>query len=546
MRFSSLSGVSALTLAALTALASCKPADSTYDYIVVGGGPAGLITAERLSEANKKVLLLERGHGSTVATGSNHTLSWDSSLTPIDVPGLSSAVGGLDIWNEYMCDDTAALAACVLGGGVTVNYMVFVHPPARDFDDKWPKGWKWKDVAPAADRLYARNQGTLVPSKNNERYDQGLYNTLSGFFDKLGWKSVDMIKQPNEKYEVYSWPSWNVKNALRAGPVRTYLPLAQKRNNFTLRMGSKVIRVVRSGSRATGVEVETAAGKKEIFKLSKNGRVVLSAGALTTPRLLFNSGIGPKKQILTVKKTGVILPAERNWISLPVGENLMDHPIFTFTVKTSGTWGMLDTDSVLNGTDTKNIDLYEKKSSGVLTQGRHRMIFFSSNKGSDGVTRYFQGSCAAAGDGIASIKVYMTHGLTSAGVLGMTEKGKTVIEKSPYLQTDGDVEAAKSFVQDMVEKIINSSSRFVLQKDTNATAIIQAVTSGNHYAATTKMGTDDGRKGGSSVVDTNAKVYGMDNLFVSDAGIHPDLPTGNIQTIVMVAAEAAVAKILAC
>ncbi|CVK98928.1 related to cellobiose dehydrogenase [Fusarium mangiferae] len=546
MRFSSLSGVSALTLAALTAPASCKTADSAYDYIVVGGGPAGLITAERLSEANEKVLLLERGHGPTVATGSNHTLSWDSSLTPIDVPGLSSAVGGLDLWNEYMCDDTAALAACVLGGGVTVNYMVFVHPPARDFDDKWPKGWKWNDVAPAANRLYARNQGTLVPSKNNERYDQGLYNTLSGFFDKLGWKSVDMIKQPDEKHEVYSWPSWNVKNALRAGPVRTYLPLAQKRNNFTLRMGSKVIRVVRSGSRATGVEVETAAGKKEIVKLSKHGRVVLSAGALTTPRLLFNSGIGPKKQILTAKKTGVTLPAERNWINLPVGENLMDHPIFTFTVKTGGAWGMLDTDSVLNGTDTKNIDLYEKKSSGVLTQGRHRMIFFSSNKGSDGVTRYFQGSCAAGGDGIASIKVYMTHGLTSTGVLGMTEEGKTVIEKSPYLQTSGDVEAAKAFVQDMVEKITDSSSGFVLQKETNTTAIIKAVTSGNHYAGTTKMGTDDGRKGGSSVVDTNAKVYGMDNLFVSDAGIHPDLPTGNIQTIVMVAAEAAVAKILAC
>jgi cellobiose dehydrogenase (acceptor) len=191
------------------------------------------------------------------------------------------------------------------------------------------------------------------------------------------------------------------------------------------------------------------------------------------------------------------------------------------------------------------------------------MIFFSSNKGSDGVTRYFQGSCAAAGDGIASIKVYMTHGLTSTGVLGMTEEGKTVIEKSPYLQTDGDVEAAKAFVQDMVEKITKSQSGFVLQKEINAAAIIEAVTSGNHYAGTTKMGTDDGRKGGSSVVDTNAKVYGMDNLvsvklslptnlltnhlqFVSDAGIHPGLPTGNIQTIVMAAAEAAVAKILAC
>ncbi|KAM0542562.1 hypothetical protein ACHAPJ_012733 [Fusarium lateritium] len=546
MRFSSLSGLSAIGWATLVTLATCKNSDSTYDYIVVGGGPAGLITAERLTEANKKVLVLERGQGPTVSTGSNHTLTWDSSLTPIDVPGLSAAVGGLDLWNEYMCDDTAGLAACVLGGGVTVNYMVFVHPPERDFNDKWPKGWKWQDVAPAAQRLYSRNPGTLVPSKDEERYDQGLYKTLSGFLDKLGWKSVDMIKQPNEKHQVYSWPSWNVKDAVRAGPVKTYLPLAQKKNNFTLRLGTKVIRVVRSGSQATGVEVETAEGKNEIIKLSKGGRVVLSAGALSTPRLLFNSGIGPEKQIVTAQKTGVTLPAKRNWIKLPVGENLLDHPIFSFNVKTGGAWGMLDTDSVLNGSDTKNINLYKSKSSGVLTQGRHRLIFFSSQQGPDGVTRYFQGSCAAAGDGVVSIKVYMTHGLTSSGVLGLDEDGKTTFERSPYLQTKEDTQTATAFVQEMVKSITDSSTGFQLQPSTNTSAIIESVTNGNHYAGTAKMGIDDGRNGGSSVVDTNAKVYGMDNLFISDASIHPDLPTGNIQTIVMVAAEAAAAKILAC
>ncbi|KAM0344791.1 hypothetical protein ACHAPU_007166 [Fusarium lateritium] len=522
MRFSSLTGLSAIGLAVL---ATCE----TYDYIVVGGGPSGLITAERLTEANKKVLLLERGPGSTVATGSNHTLSWDDSLTPIDVPGLSSAVGGLPLWNEYMCDDTAGLAACVLGGGVTVNFMVFVHPPARDFNDKWPKGWKWNDVAAAADRLYARNPGTLEPSLNRQRYDTGLYDTLSGFFDKIGW----------------NWPAWNVKDAVRAGPVKTYLPAAQKSKNFTLRLGAKVTRVVRSGSKATGVEVETASGK-EIIELSKNGRVVLSAGALTTPRLLFNSGIGPAKQIQTAKLSGVKLPAKKQWIDLPVGQNLLDHPIFSFDVKTGGAYGMLDTASVLNGSDTKNIKLYEDKSSGVLTQGRHRLIFFSSQKGPDGVTRYFQGSCAASGDGVVNVKVYMTHGLTSSGVLGLGQDGKTVFEQSPYLKTKGDNETAKAFIDDLVKSITKSSTGFELKAGTNTTAILAAPANGNHYAGTAKMGTDDGRKGGSSVVDTNAKVYGMDNLFITDASIHPDLPTGNIQAIVMVAAEAAVAKILAC
>ncbi|KAJ4128113.1 hypothetical protein NW768_008397 [Fusarium equiseti] len=527
----------ALSLVALSTSVLAADSDTGYDYIVVGGGPSGIITAERLSEANKKVLLLERGQkGPTIETGSNHTLPWDNSLTPIDVPGLSAAVGGLDIWNEYMCDDTAGLAACVLGGGVTVNYMVFVHPPERDFNDKWPKGWKWDDVKPAAEKLYARNPGTLVPSKNNKKYDTGLYKTLSKFLKKAGWKSVDMIKQPNEKHQVYSWPSWNVQDSLRAGPVKTYLPLAEKRDNFKLQMGTKVIRVVRSGSVAKGVEVETANGKKEIIRLAKGGRVVLSAGALSTPRLLINSGIGPKKQILNAKKSGVTLPSQRNWIDLPVGQELMDHPIFSFNVKTDGMWGMLDTDSVLNGTDTKNIKLFEDKSSGVLTQGRHRLIFFTSRKGSDGKTRYFQGSTSAAGEGVISIKVYLTHGLTSSGVLGLGEDGKTVFEKKPYLTTEADTKAAKAFVEEFISSITDASTGYTLQGKTNATAILAAPENGNHYVGTAKIG---------SVVDTNAKVYGMDNLFITDASIHPDLATGNIQTIVMVAAEAAVAKILA-
>lgn len=500
MRFSSLSGLGFVALSTSVLAVKCD----TYDYIVVGGGPSGIITAERLSEANKKVLLLERGQrGPTVETGSNHSLSWDKSLTPIDVPGLSSAVGSLDLWNEYICDDTAGLAACVLGGGVTVNYMVFVHPPARDFNDKWPKGWKWNDVAPAAKKLYARNPGTLVPSKDDKRYDTGLYNTLSGFLNKNGWKSVDMIKQPNEKHQVYSWPSWNVQNALRAGPVKTYLPLAEKRDNFSLRMGTKVIRVVRSGSRATGVEVESANGKKEIIKLSKNGRVVLSAGALSTPRLLFNSGIGPKKQILNAKKSGVTLPAQRNWIDLPVGQELMDHPIFSFNIKTDGKWGMLDTDSVLNGTDNKNIKLFEDKSSGVLTQGRHRLIFFTSRKGPDGKTRYFQGSTSAAGNGVISVKVYLTHGLTSSGVLGLGEDGKTVFEKTPYLTTEADKETAKAFLDEFLASVTDASTGYTIEGNTNTTALLTNPATGNHYVGTAKIG---------SVVDTNTKVYGMDNL----------------------------------
>ncbi|KAJ5908053.1 hypothetical protein N7495_000735 [Penicillium taxi] len=542
MRFSQ----SALLGAAAAGLASASSfKNHHYDYIVVGGGPSGIITAERFVEAGKKVLLLERGVGPTVTTGATETLPWNDTLTTIDVPGLSADIGSLPAWEEYACSDVAGQAACVLGGGVTLNYMVFVHPPDHDFDDNtnWPKGWKSKDLKPAAKRLYERNPGSTLPSADGKRYDQNLYTVLSNLLSKVGWKSVDMITQPNEKHKVYSYPSWNIKNQKRAGPVRTYLPLVQKNENFTLGLKTKVLRVVRSQGLATGIEIETASNQTEIITLAKNGKIVLAAGALSTPRILFNSGIGPAKQIKTARKSGISVPNEKEWLNLPVGVGIMDHPIFSINAKTPGNFSLPDYTSIVDGSDTTDIELYEK-GDGLLTEGKHRLIFFSSNKLRNH-TRYYQGSCAPSGDALVSITTYMTHGLTSSGVLGLDEKQNTVFEKSPYMNTRGDILAATRFIDSLVKDIKAPGSGFELQTNLNVSAILASQSPGIHYTSSAKMGTDSGLKNGTSVVDVNTKVYGMDNLYVVDGSIHPDLPTGNIQATIMVIAEAAAARILA-
>jgi cellobiose dehydrogenase (acceptor) len=67
----------------------------------------------------------------------------------------------------------------------------------------------------------------------------------------------------------------------------------------------------------------------------------------------------------------------------------------------------------------------------------------------------------------------------------------------------------------------------------------------NHWMGTAKMGTDDGRQGGTAVVDTNTKVYGTDNLFVVDASIFPGMPTTNPSAYIVIAAERASERILA-
>src|SRR5699024_8687677 len=138
VRFHQTRGLVAATIALLGS-ATTAFENNAYDYIIVDGGPSGIITAERSVEAGKKVLLLERRTGSTVPTGSNETLSWDDNLTPIDVPGLSGDIVTYDIWDDYICPDTAGYTACVLGGGTAINYMAFVHPTDHDFNDTWPQ-----------------------------------------------------------------------------------------------------------------------------------------------------------------------------------------------------------------------------------------------------------------------------------------------------------------------------------------------------------------------------------------------------------------------
>ncbi|RAL14346.1 putative cellobiose dehydrogenase [Aspergillus homomorphus CBS 101889] len=521
--------------------------NTTYDYIVVGGGAAGIVAAERLAETKKKVLLIERGVAPTTELGASGALSWNSSMTAFDIPALGSSLTSLGLMGDYLCDDTAGMAGCVLGGGTIVNAESFIHPPAADFDDKWPTGWKWKDVQAAANRLYELNPGSTLPSADGKRYDQGMYTVLSNFLKGLGWKSVDSQKEPNEKHMVYSYPSWDVGNGIRAGPVRSYLPLVQDLDNFTLRLSTKVRRLVRRSARVTGVEVETSSGGIEIISLNAGGKVVLAAGSMSTPRILFNSGIGPTEQINTVKSgsTGITLPPSSEWIHLPVGQNLRDHPMFTVTVNTNSNFTHFNTSGVVPGPSAAVQKLFAE-GSGVLTQGGHRLQFWTSNVGTDGITRFFQASCSTSKDGAITMKLYLTHGATSTGVLGIDGSGTTTLETDPWLQTAADKEATTRFFQSLIDDISNSTSGFSISGDLTASGILNLMTSGDHFVGTAKIGTDDGRVGnGTSVVDLNTKVYGTENLYIVDASIHPDLPTGNTQAIVMVAAEAAVARIIA-
>ena len=107
-----------------------------------------------------------------------------------------------------------------------------------------------------------------------------------------GWQQVDSSEDPDAKSKVCSLPAINVLNGLRAGPVATYLPLAMGKDNFELMLNTMVLRAVRTNSTITGVETQAQDGSRMIINVSPGGKVILAAGAMSSPRILFRSGIG--------------------------------------------------------------------------------------------------------------------------------------------------------------------------------------------------------------------------------------------------------------
>ncbi|KAJ4132455.1 hypothetical protein NW754_015271 [Fusarium falciforme] len=515
--------------------------NATYDYIVAGAGAAGLIVAERLAESKKSVLLLERGKASLYSSGGRAVMDWNDTVTQYDVPGMGYYLTTAADTSAY-CTDTASMAGCILGGSTSINAMMFVRPQPVDFDDKWPTGWKWEDVQASAEKLYERTPGTTSPTKDGKLVDQGAWNVLSKWLSGNNFVEVDGIEQSDKKRSVFTHPPIMVNNGLRAGPVRDYLPLAQALPNFKLQLNTKVLRVIREGSTVTGVEVETGPTTRQIINLKANGAVILASGALSTPRVLINSGIGPSDQIATVSNgsTRITLPAKNDWINLPVGKHLMDHPIFTATFKTKQSLAALPSTEFTDPSQT-NIDLYAQ-GSGLMAQSGQRLIFWSSVKSeADGIERYVQGTCNSPSNDTIKMKIYLTHGATSTGSLGMTSAGATKLISEPYLKTAGDKEAIITFLNQLISYAQKPNSTLTIASNTTAESIISDYTTGSHFVGTAKMGTEND---GSSVVDVDTKVWGTDNLFVVDASIHPDLPTGNTQAMVMVVAEHAADKII--
>ena len=490
---------------------------ASYDYIIVGAGASGSVIAGELSKTGAEVLVIESGPMDDAPTIGNPSIWFYNVGSPLDFslpikPAPQVNNRGFNIALGH-----------VLGGGSSINAMVWSRGMARDYDawaESGATGWAFKDVLPMfmaqEDWEGGANQWRGVGGPIHIRRPHDPHPTARAVLEaasQMGTPILDDMNGPMRDGAGYI--NMNIaRDGTRVNAPRAFLHPNLGRANLTLLLSTNVTKVTFDGDRASGVEIALGDGAR---KISATREVILSAGTIHTAQLLMLSGVGEASGL---KKLGIAPVAD-----LPgVGRNLQDH------VHVSGVVYQYKGPFPDRTADSDAVEAEVNLSSGVDGHGTDLLLVLEQlpNASAELAARY--------GGPLQNCFTI------SPSLIQPTSRGQVTLASADWrvpptievglLATDRDLEATLRAVEAGRELVNQKAFDGIREAELipGPTArsrqdLVDFARTGalsfGHPIGTARMGTD-----ADAVVDSELRVHGVRGLRVADASVMPSIISG--------------------
>ncbi|MDW3190873.1 MAG: GMC family oxidoreductase N-terminal domain-containing protein [Cytophagales bacterium] len=534
-----------------------------YDYIIVGAGSSGCLLANRLSEdPGNQVLLFEAGKPDKDPL--------------IKIPGAYGKLfkrpfdwGYYTEPQEHVNERKLYIPrGKTLGGSSSTNAMAYVRGNKADYDH-WAslgnEGWAFDEVLP----YFKRSEDIQHPGQVDEGYHGSKGELSVNFNEHFQSPYMDPFIQAGANWGLPKFSDYNgksqkgvgrfqftIKNGARHSSATAFLKPVMGRNNLTVRTGAHVEKIEFKDQKASGVWIAKKGGNSELISASKE--VILSAGAIDSPRILLRSGIGAKDELMSLDIDVIReLPG--------VGKNLQDHLFYSVSSKASVPGGLNPV--ISPGRQLKELVKYLFGRKGALSIGPLEAVaFFNLNDpGREDCDFQFHFAPLHIGKGydydVYDLSTYpRSDGYTilpsllhpkSRGHVGLKSKDAFAdpLIQPNFLSEEADLQAlieggkiAYEWLQDPV--FDHCREEMVAPMDTSsdeawAEHVRNSLETIYHPVGTCKMGKDE-----LAVVDQNLNVHGLERLRVVDASVMPTIMTGNTNAPCYMIAEKAADLIL--